>query len=175
MALTVVVEDGTIVSGANSYISVAAADLIIEVDFRLFAIWNVRAAEEKKQLLIMATRYLDENFIWFGSRTDPTHQALMWPRIGMRDCEGCALADSLIPLELKKATAYLAVWLFTNNPAEMLESVGIKRFRNDVVEIEWQDNFSGTAGSVQPWFFTALLQCFGTGPGDLGFRPIIRK
>lgn len=184
MALVIVVEDGTIVTGANSYLSVADADAIIEVDFRLWPIWDARDTETKEQLLMLATRYLDEWYIWNGRKVqlaDPdavppvVAQRLQWPRKGVRDCSGCAIGEGVIPEELQKATAYLAVWLWLHDPEAIFEQSGIKRFRNDTVEIEWQDNFGGISSSMQPSFFTRLLECFGTGPGERGFKPIIRK
>jgi hypothetical protein len=184
MALTIVVEDGTIVAGANSYLSVAEADAILEVDFRQWKVWDAQDADMKVQLLLMATRWLDENMEWNGSVTQPADpdadppvvaQPLDWPRKYMKDCAGNCLADSLIPDELKKATAYLAVWLFSNDSDEILAQVGIKRFRNDTIEIEWQDAFTGTSATLQPPFLKRLLGCLGIGPGELGFKPIIRK
>lgn len=178
MALTLIVEDGTIVANANSYLSVAEADSILEIDFRMWAVWNPQATELKEQLLMMATRWLDETYSFYGSRADndenepPVIQALEWPRSGARDCAGQCIADAVIPIEIRKATAYAAVWLFTNDPAEIDSQAGIKRFRNFESEIEWQDGWIGT---VQPGFLTRLLQCLGDGPGDLGFKPIIRK
>lgn len=182
MALTLVVEDGSIVTGANAYLDATEADAILEVDFRLWPIWNALTADEKAQRLIMSTRFLDKNFIWFGLRVQPADpdatppvvaQPLQWPRKGMRDCEGNCIPETLIPDDLKEAVAYFAVWLHGNDPDEAFDQAGIKRFRNDTVEIEWQDNFSGQSGF--PAFLTRLLQCFGTAPGERGFRPIIRK
>lgn len=178
MALTLIVEDGTIVANANSYLSVEDADAILEVDFRLWEVWNSQDEPMKEQLLMMATRWLDENYVFFGRRSNnddeepPVEQVLQWPRTGVKDCEGNCIADAVIPLELRKATAYAAVWLFTTDPEEIEQQAGIKRFRNFESEIEWQD---GWTGMIQPSFFTRLLQCFGEGPGELGFKPIIRK
>lgn len=177
MAFTFTVEDGTIVAGANSYLSLADAKAILEVDFRAYPIWNALPDDETKQkMLVMATMYLEDNWHWFGRRTGPlltppVAQPLKWPRTGMKDCEGNCIAENVIPSEVKRAVAQLAIWLRENDGNEQLESEGIKRFRSDEVEIEWQDGYSGR---VAPEFASKLLKCLGYGPNDRGFKPIVK-
>lgn len=177
MAFTFIVEDGTIVAGANSYISLVEAMAYLEVDARALAIWEALPDDtDREKLLVLATRYLDENWQWFGRRTGPCLdppevQKLKWPRMGMRDSEGMCIASNVIPDELKAATAQLAVWLKSNDGNESMEMESIKRFRSDEVEIEWQDGFDGRTA---PEFLTKLLRCFGYGPNDRGFKPIIK-
>jgi hypothetical protein len=171
MAFTFVVEDGTGVAGANSYVSVAEADDILAIDARENAVWQPLTTPDKELALANATRYLDDNYQWFGKKTETT-QFLKWPRKGMRDCEGQCIADAVIPIELKRATARLAVWLLVNNGEEQMNTEGLKRFRSDDIEIEWQAGYYGRKG---PDFLSKLLICFGWGPNDRGFKPIIRK
>lgn len=102
MAFTV--EDGTGVTGANSYASVAFADAYFAE--RGNAVWEAIADEADKQTyLIRATDYI-ENF--FGRRfigeMVATDQALSWPRT-------CAspYASDVIPLRLQRATAEYAL------------------------------------------------------------------
>lgn len=102
MAFTV--EDGTGVSGANSYAAVAFADAYF--DERDNDVWSAIAdPADKEGYLIRATDYI-ENF--FGRRfigeMVATDQALSWPR-------KCAspYADDAIPLRLQKATAEYAL------------------------------------------------------------------
>lgn len=171
MAFTFIVEDGTIVANANSYLTVEEATAILEIDDSQFAIWDALTTEEKQKALVRATLYLDDFYQWYGRRTDPT-QSLKWPRSCMKDCEGNAIGENVMPVELKRATTYLAMWMRTNNAAEQMDSVGVRRFRSEEVEIEWQD---GYYGQTAPSFLTRYLICFGLGPGDRGFKPIIRK
>jgi hypothetical protein len=171
MAITLIVEDGTLVANANTYISLEEATAYLEIDPRLGPIWAAMVDDEKRnQMLVFATRWLDENYQWFGAQVTKT-QALRWPRCGMNDGEFC-VPSTIIPPALKHAVAQTAVWLFVTDPDEAADSVGIKRFRNDTIEIEWQDNFSGQTG-VPKWM-SRLLRVFGIGPGDRGFKPIVR-
>lgn len=172
MAFTFTVEDGTIVAGANSFVSVEEADDIILLDFRLQAVWSILDLPTKELLLAQATRYLNDNYQWFGRRTEPQTQPLKWPRTGMKDCEGNCIGPNVIPSELKSATAQLGVWLRTNDPNEKMEAEGVKRFRSEEMEIEWQ---AGYWGRYAPEFLSKLLICFGWGPNDRGFKPITRK
>lgn len=171
MAFTFLVEDGTIVPGANSYVTVEEADSFLEVDFRQWPIWEPLEVEDKQKMLALATRYLDQNYQWFGKKVEQD-QPLEWPRRGALYCDRTCVAQTVIPTEVKNATMLLAVWLRTNDGEEQLNSPGVRRFRSEEIEIEWQDSFEGRAG---PEFLSKLLICFGYGPNDRGFKPIIRK
>jgi hypothetical protein len=171
MAFTFTVEDGTIVPGANSYLTVAEADDILALDFRKTPEWNALTEADKELMLSAATLYLEDNYLWLGSRV-AADQPLAWPRFGMKDKEFNCIAPGIIPRELKRATAQLAVWLRTNDGNEAMDNEGIRRFRSDDLEIEWQD---GYYGRTAPEFLSRLLVCFGYGPNDRGFKPITRK
>jgi hypothetical protein len=169
MAVELVVEDGTIVPGANTYVSLAEATALISIDPHLAPIWDVMEEDDQNQMLAYASRWIDENHIWYG-RPVSMDQPMRWPRCGMHDGEFW-VPSTVIPEALRKAVAYAAVWLRANNPTDAAEAVGIKRFRNDTIEIEWQDGAS--QGTVPVWM-ARLLRVFGTGPGDRGFKPITR-
>lgn len=168
MPVTLIVEDGSIVSGANSYVSRADATSYLEIDPRAGPVWAALDDSVKDQMLAFATRWIDENHIWFGRRVRED-QPLDWPRCGMHDGE-YPVASTLIPVQLKNATALAAVWLSAVDPEEASQQAGIKRFRNDTIEIEWQDNFSGQA-TVPAWMPT-LLSAFAQRLGARGFKPI---
>lgn len=171
MAITLIVEDGSIVPDANSYLSVEEATTILSVDFRKAPEWEALTDAEKELMLTSATRYLDDNYQWYGRRVS-AEQPLLWPRLGMRDCEKQCLSSTTIPSEVKKAVAYLALWLRKNDGEEVMNSDGVKRFRSEEVEIEWQEGFMGRKA---PEFLAKFLICLGLGPNDRGFKPIIRK
>jgi hypothetical protein len=78
MALILIREDGTGKSDANSYASVADAD--VYHDGHLYAsAWTGASADQKAVALVMATRLIDSQFQFNGYRTD-SRQALQWPR-----------------------------------------------------------------------------------------------
>ena len=170
MAFNFIVEDGSGVAGANSYVTVEEATDILIPNFRDSAVWDQLDTDQREKLLVLATSYIDENYFFHGSKAD-RNQSLRWPRKGMRDNENMCLADCIIPIELKKAVARLSVWTFANDPDEALNARGIKRFRSDDLEIEFQ---SGFEGQFAPDFLRKLLGTFGYGPNDRGFKPITR-
>lgn len=171
MAFTFTVEDGSNVPGANSYVTVAEANDILAIDNDDIALWEALDEAGRELALAKATRYLDDNYVWYGHKTY-RDQFLKWPRRGMRDEEGHCIADMIIPIELKRATARLSMWLKRNDGDSMMNVEGLKRFRSDDVEIEWQAGASVPKG---PDFLSKLLLVFGTGPNDRGFKPILRK
>jgi len=80
MALTV--EDGSIVAGANSFISVADADAYFLV--RHDDGWAAAATNDKERVLVLACDYMTQawRLKWRASLVDAT-QPLPWPRNGV--------------------------------------------------------------------------------------------
>ena len=102
--MALVVEDGTVVAGANSYISVAdATDYLTQ---RGYTIWTPLLEGEKEQALVRATDYL-ATYTWRGNRVS-ADQLLDWPRSGAV-MYGFDVAETVIPLALKNACAELAI------------------------------------------------------------------
>lgn len=123
MALVVVATPGA--TNANSYLTSAEADTYFESRLPLSPIeWN--DVDSKDILIVMATRVLDKLLTPFKTLTTKdgqnyyrirpawtglpatTTQRLCWPRIGMFDQNGNAIASNAIPQDLKDATAELA-------------------------------------------------------------------
>lgn len=117
MAITLVVEDGTGKSNANSYASIANGDAYH--DAHLYATdWTGATDATKDKALAMATRQLDEKFRWDGTKESETN-ALQWPRHGTTDRGGWAIDSDEIPQDLINATAELARLLIgTDRTAE---------------------------------------------------------
>ena len=102
-----IVEDGTIVAGANSFCTL--------IDARVFA--DARGLTlptddtELEQALIKATDYvssLENTKGYKGTRTDPATQELPWPRKDV-DLYGETLDQNTIPQSLKNAVVSLTV------------------------------------------------------------------
>ena len=99
MALTLIKEDGTGKADANSYASVADGDAYH--DGHLYATaWTGATADQKAVALVMASRLIDSEYQFNGTRTQ-SWQALQWPRAnvsrtGQRPCADLgAAADSV--------------------------------------------------------------------------------
>ena len=80
--MTLIVEDGTRVSGANSFVTVAEADAYFEA--RIDTTWTDADDEQKERALVLAADYMTQawRLLWNGSISDGT-QALAWPRRGV--------------------------------------------------------------------------------------------
>ena len=105
MASALVVTPGD--ASANSYCSRAVANTYHE-DRLHAATWTDADDVTKDAALLMATRVLDQQFVWEGVRS-ATSQKLEWPRSGLLNDEGdLALSSAEIPARLQDATAEFA-------------------------------------------------------------------
>ena len=103
-------------AASNSYATRAEADSYHEGHYYADA-WTALTTTQKDTALVMATRLLDEQVEWAGTKTT-RGQALRWPRIGVYERDsmgvypdpyyGYTLNSSTIPAFLKNATAELA-------------------------------------------------------------------
>lgn len=113
--MSLIVEDGSGVAGAESYISVAAADTYFN-NVGSDA-WAGLSTTEKEQALRKATLYISGEFRdrWAGVRVSAT-QALDWPRylVPVRDAPGGTryptfYPNTTVPLGVQYACAEAAV------------------------------------------------------------------
>lgn len=104
MTITIVVEDGSGVTNANSYVSVA--------DARIYA--SNRGVElpldddELAAMLIRSTDYLEAQACRFQGKPTSTTQALQWPRTGVFLNED-EVPSNVIPKSLIAAQVQLAM------------------------------------------------------------------
>lgn len=133
--MAIVVEDGSIVSGANSYAS--EAELTAYATAR-----GVTLTAGTEELLLKAMDYL-ETLEYVGTKST-ADQPLQWPRTGVY-IDGYALSDDAIPQELKNAEMALAISIDSGvDPMATLERA-TKREKADVLEVEYMDNASSVA------------------------------
>lgn len=170
MAFVFVVEDGSIVADATSYLTVAYADDYFAVDPNADG-WVALATEDKEFYLSWATRLLDQKTDWRGYLADET-QSLRWPRQYVTDRDGRAILSTVIPNAVKDATCELAKWLLTNDPTSGPDIDYLRRIKVDVIEIEYQE---GSTQSVYPSILNAILRGLGVFRiGSTGFGRIKR-
>jgi len=93
MALVIVKEDGTGKADANSYADVAVGDAYFEGHLYAPA-WVAAAPGTKEKALVFATRLIDVQFQFYGTRAN-ADQALQWPR---RDCPDPDEGGSVVTL-----------------------------------------------------------------------------
>ena len=83
MALTLIKEDGTGKVDANAYANAADGDAYH--DGHLYAsAWTAATTASKEAALVFATRLIDSQYQFGGSRANET-QALQWPRVNCPD------------------------------------------------------------------------------------------
>lgn len=137
--MSLIVETGAIVAGAESYISVADADTYHSN--RGATVWATLTTAEKEQALRKATDFMIQAYRqrWKGTRMSAT-QALDWPRawvyLGPNDEFPNLVADDVVPTEVKNACASLALRASSADLAPDL-SQGKKRVKVGPIETEY--------------------------------------
>jgi hypothetical protein len=171
MALTVIATAGA--ANANSYITVAEADAFMAQNFYAAA-WEDVEADAKAQLVITATRMLDEQYEWLGI-INSTTQALRWPRGWVLDRDGAKYLDSTtIPTFLKNATAEMARMLSLKDRQQTLDDAtsGITSVTAGSVSVEFDktDRIEVVPSSVE-----AMVRPYCTlGVYGKGSVPLVR-
>ena len=157
MALTV--EDGSNVTGADAYVSLADADAY-------YLAYNGVAWPgtdiEKESAIRRATRYLD-GIRWKGIKASGRSQPLEWPRFGVYDCDGYVVPSDEVPVEVVDACSLLSFYEAANpgglDPNVTLTQIA-KREKVDVIEVEY-NGAAVTAQNVRPVITGAmdLIKC----------------
>jgi len=141
-----IVEDGSIVADANSYVTYDYA--LAYHALRGNSAWAADSDSNQQYAIIRATQAVDSIYKgkWKGTPTEYGTQNLEWPRENV-DVNGTTLDDDLIPAALKKAVceAALRELASANSMTPDLERGGeIKRVKADVVEVEYMDGANST-------------------------------
>ncbi len=133
--MALIIEDGSVVAGAESYASVADADTY-HVN-RGNAAWTGTDAV-KEAALRKAAAYLDGEYRrrWKGYRVQPLVQVMEWPRV--------SVPSNTIPQRLKDAQCELALRALAGELAPDTHGK-VKRETVDVLTTEW---FEGSDPSV---------------------------
>lgn len=162
--MTITVEDGSNVTGANSYITLS--------EFEDYAnARNVDLPEDKnvrESLVIKAADYTESFRGEFKGTKVERDQPLQWPRYGVT-VEGFTILSTEIPIDLKRAQLQACVEYITT---DMLPATGqnIKREKVDVIEVEYQDG----DGSLQAPTFPKVDQHLSALLNFIGGSGIVR-
>lgn len=139
-----IVEDGSIVADANSYVTYDYA--LAYHALRGNSAWALGTVLNQQYAIIRATQAIDSIYKgkWKGTPTEYGTQELEWPRSGV-SVGANTLDNDLIPTALKKAVceAALRELASANSLTPDLERGGeIKRVKADTVEVEYMDGAS---------------------------------
>jgi len=186
-APTLIVEDGSVVADANSYVDLEYAENYHEAV--LWATkWGDSDPETKTRALIMATRMIDGGFKFYGFKTNDANP-LEWPRMYAQNSESAGTAyyvggsvsgnyyrSNEVPDRLKKATAELAGQLVAKNRTAEWSALGIKSvgLGQGAVDVSFMDNAAEVA--AMPFTPTVLdfLSPLGY-PRSGSSRAIVRR
>tara|TARA_R110000751_G_scaffold10671_6_gene38661 strand:- start:676 stop:1179 length:504 start_codon:yes stop_codon:yes gene_type:complete len=125
--VSLVVEDGTGLSTANTYVS--QADATIYHGKHLYATdWTSASSANMNIALTMATRMIDDHFSFEGKKVSDS-QALEFPRHDIKDRSGYLIDATTIPTALKNATAEYARWLIQSDRSAEEGETGFKNLQ----------------------------------------------
>ena len=133
-----IVEDGSVVAGAESYLSVDDADTYWGKHGSPAA-WTDATTAEKETALRYATMWLDGKFTWGGAIVT-SDQVLDWPRHSVYDDQGRLIADDIVPQAVQDATAEMAKnHIDADLAASLARGGGVKSEKVDVITIVYLD------------------------------------
>lgn len=168
MPVTVVVETGTgLDPTANSYVSVADANIYIEANTIVNPTWSILSADDQGALVVWATRYLDQHAFWNGTKT-VVASPLRWPRTGVRDADNNPIDAHTIPLQLKQATIEMARFLMTDDRSVERTTDGLTKIRVDVIELDFEASYRLTQIPMALRFMLDGLGFLRGGAGSFG-------
>jgi hypothetical protein len=185
MAIVIVATPGA--ADANSYLTLAAAQLIIDgfVQDADVTAWATATTDQKNRALFSATQRLDrERFL--GARATDT-QALQWPRTGVRKPDTYIntyavgfpfrittdyYTDSEIPQQVQYAQVVLAAYL--NNNPDGIGLSGLEDYKNvKIGSIDVTPNLGyGAVGAdkIPPIVERYLTGLRISGPGNVAIK-----
>lgn len=151
------VEDGTGLSTANSYTSVADADSYF-ADHGVPTDWAAASSGAKQVALVKATQYLDAKYKlrWKGCKKLST-QKLDWPRYGAYDSNEYWIDSESVPSQVKDAACQLANSALTAELFTTETSPGaISYERSKVGPVEQEIHYTG--GKTQQVKYTLAVE-----------------
>jgi len=156
MTFALVAETGSGVSGANAYATVSNADSYFDGQIYKDS-WIKSSSAQKAQALAMATSTLDTLVAWNGTKKVSTNP-LEWPRKGVTEKNGYAIADDVIPDVIKEATYLTALGLLESNRREEPGDAGIDELTLEGIDIKFNKT---DRSSILPHFVMLVVEDYG--------------
>lgn len=158
----ILVETGTGIVGANSYVTLDEADDYLSLK-PTYSLWE--NLEEPENYLMWATRLLDQRAMFRGSKAVP-ESGLRWPRKGVCDRDGLSVPYDSVPFPIKAAVIEIAFNLVSQSvdPSTPSAAAGgqIKRIKADVLEIEYVEGTATSTSNYFPIGINDILSGLGT-------------
>lgn len=148
--MALIVEDGTGLANAESYISVAAFKAYCDAHGLSYA---DKTDTQIEQALRRATQWIDATYsVRFNGNRINSDQALMWPMSGLVDRSGYAIANDAVPRQIVSATAEAGARELATPQSlspDIVPGEIVKREKFDKVEFEYAIG-SGGASVMAP-------------------------
>jgi hypothetical protein len=157
MPLTLIKEDGTGKVDANSYADGADGDAYH--DGHLYAsAWTAATADQKAVALVMASRLLDAEYRFAGTRANSA-QALQWPRVDCPDSDtGDVVPENSVPKPVLDSACELARELLIADRTAAAPGEGQKYYNNGSVQTGFDKS---DTRPIIPKLVQAMLAKFG--------------
>jgi hypothetical protein len=110
--MALIIEDGSVVADADSFITEAEADTIL-AKYGKDTVWTTKSSAEKEVLLLTAGSYLNTKPKWCGCIVELA-QTMIWPRVNMYKC-GFLIGSDTVPEDIKRAQAFMAEKAIANS------------------------------------------------------------
>lgn len=161
--MDIMVEDGTGIVTANAYATVEEVDDILSVN--IHSKWSLITDDVTKgNLIIWASRLIDERVIWHGRKTFPT-SGLAWPRIRVRDKECLLIDDNVVPNAVKIAVSVLADQLLAGDPEVLNSANNLTMLMVDVITLKFDANIAQNTYTTELNFILKGLGYLSFGRG----------
>lgn len=161
--MTIIVEDGSNIPNANSYVTVAELD-----SFASLRGYTLPTTETDKEVLLIKGTDYTESFRarYQGYKTYPD-QSIQFPRNQVY-IDGYPVANNTIPQDLKNAQMQAAIETsLSGGDIQPNTGKNIKKEKVDVIEVEYQDNNGALYAPTYPKVDTYLEPLLKVGGGLL--------
>lgn len=134
--MTFVVEDGTGLATATSYVSLADAELYVADFHPTDSNWSGASDANKQLALMKATQYLDMVYgmRWKGQRSQ-TDQALDWPKFDVYDSDDLLIEHDVVPIKITHATLEIALRVLAGDSLLAPVGTGDQRLTEKSVKV----------------------------------------
>ena len=157
MPLTLIKEDGTGKPDANAYANVADGDAY-HAGHLYASAWTGASADQKAVALVMASRLIDAEYQFGGTRSVAT-QSLQWPREDCPDPDADDMvAETIVPKAVVEAACELARELIIVDRTAAPAGEGLKYYNNAGVQTGYDKT---DTRPIIPAVVQALLAKYG--------------
>jgi len=184
MSLTLITTPGA--TNSNSYATVAEANTYHDsVREEADLVWSALHDGKKARLLVMATRLIDEHFVFLGHEKN-NDQALAWPRTGvLKDGKyATGLVDTVdndtIPQFVKDATAEFARILSAEDTTADDDTAGFKQIMVQGISLTMDQSSRVSKGVIRSSVYSILrkygdyIAPLNAGSGGIGQNRTVR-